>query len=44
MDKSIKISDENYNLICKIAKEERRSRKTIIDIALEDYLKKKGKK
>ena len=37
MAKAIKISDENYKKICMIAKKERRSRKTIIDIAIENY-------
>ena len=36
---SIKISDENYKLICRLAKQERRSKKTVIDRALENYLK-----
>lgn len=44
MDKSVKVSDENYQKVCKIAKVERRSRKTIMAIALEEYLKKKGSK
>jgi len=38
---SIKISDENYQLICNLAKQERRSKKTVIDRALENYFKSK---
>ena len=44
MAKAIKISLENYKKICTIAKKERRSRKTIIDIAIENYPQKISEK
>ena len=40
MAQSIKISDENYRNICKVSKQERRTKKTVIDKALENYFKK----
>lgn len=43
MDKSVKVSDENYKKVSKVAKEERRSIKTIMEIALENYFKRKEK-
>lgn len=42
MPQAIKISDENYKLVCQVAKEERRSKKAIIDRALENFFKMKG--
>ena len=42
MAKSIKISDEYHKKVNELAKKERRSRKTIIERALENFFKCKG--
>ena len=44
MAKGIKISDKVWKKVTDEAKKERRSKKAVMDIAVEDYLKKKGKK
>ena len=41
MDKTIKVSGENYKLIDKLAKQQRRSRKTILSMAIEYFFKAK---
>ena len=43
MAKGIKISDDTWDKINEEAKKERRSKKTVMDMAVENYLK-KGKK
>ena len=41
MSRAIKVSDENYHQIRKLAKEERHTQKVILDRALENYFKAK---
>jgi predicted transcriptional regulator len=41
MTQSVKISDEDYKIIETIAKKERRSRKTILSFAVQNYGKAK---
>ena len=39
MNKSIKITSEDYEIVNKLAKQQKRSRKTILSIAIEEFFK-----